>query len=165
MGEPGVGTRAGTMCVLGSEMLAAKVATACAWSLATRNRPSPAASYLEEVINVLLRHGVRTCPDKRRFDRLDVEARHQTKVAATTLERPEQVRVAGLVDFDNGAVGQNNLVVDDRVAAPADLVTIEVDAAGQEQTGDTDRRETAAGDSEAVGLEVRVDLAPAGTVS
>jgi hypothetical protein len=53
------------------------------------------------------------------------------------------------------------LIVDDGVAAETDLIAVKVDAAGQQQTGDSDGGETAARDGEAVGFQPGVDVAPA----
>lgn len=117
-------------------------------------------AYLQKLIDILRRNSVCSSPDLSRLNSLHIEASHQTKVAASTLQRPEEVAVAGGVGLDDGAVRKHNLVVDDSVAAESDLVTVEVDAAGEQQTGDTDGTETASGYGEVVGFEVVVDGGP-----
>ena len=108
---------------------------------------------------------MRTTPNLRRMDRLHIEPSHNAKVAATTLQRPEQIRVVLLVGLDQRAVRQHNLIVDHAVAGPTDLVPVEADTTGQEKTGDTDGADTTTGDGQAVGFEVVVYIGPAGVVS
>jgi hypothetical protein len=110
-------------------------------------------------------HGVGTGPDLGRLDGLDVEAGHNAKVAATSLQSPEQIRVGILACVHNGTIGQNNLIVDDSVATEADLVAVEVDTTSKEQTRNTNGAETATRNSEVVGGEVRVDLTPSTNIS
>lgn len=103
-----------------------------------------------------------TSPDLGRLDSLDVEAGHNAKVAATSLQSPEQIRVASLVCVHNRAIGQNDLIVNDAVASEADLVAVEVDTASKKQTGHTNGAETTTWNSQVVVGEVRVDVAPSG---
>lgn len=108
---------------------------------------------------------MRTSPDLGRLDRLNIEPGDDSKVTAAALQRPKQIRVVRLVHIGERAVGQDNLVVDHVAAGPADLVTVEVDAASQQQAGDTDGTDAAAGDGEAMGFEVFVDVGPAACIS
>ena len=116
--------------------------------------------YLQKAINILCRNSVSSSPDLSRRDSLHVEASHQTKVAASTLQRPEEIAVAGGVGLDDGAVRKHDLVVDDGVTAESDLVAVEVNAAGEQQAGDTDGAETASGYGEVVCFKVVVDIGP-----
>lgn len=66
-----------------------------------------------------------------------------------------------LVHVRQRAVREHNLIVDHAVGSPADFVAVEVDTTSQEQAGDTNGADAAAGDGEAVGFEVFVDVGPA----
>lgn len=105
-------------------------------------------------------HSVATSPDLGRLDNLQIKASDKTEVAAASLQGPEQIGVARLVGLYDGTVGQDDLVVDDGVAGPANLVTIEVDASGQKQSGDTDGAQTATWRGEVIIGEVSVDVLP-----
>lgn len=68
--------------------------------------------------------------------------------------------MACLVSFHNRAIGKNNLVVDNGITAEANLVTIEVDTASEEQSRHTDRTETTTSSSQFELLQVFVDITP-----
>lgn len=119
----------------------------------------------KELVHVFGLHGVGTGPDLRRLDGLDVEAGHNAKVTATSLQSPEQIRVGILVCVHNGAIGQNNLIVDDSVATEADLVAVEVDTASKEQTRNTNRAKTTTRNGDIVLGEICIDLAPSTNIS
>lgn len=118
-------------------------------------------SYLEELVKILLGNGIRATPDDGRTHRLDIKPGDDTKVAAATLQRPEQIFVLVLVGLHQRPIGQHDLIVDDAVAGPADLVSVEADTTGQQETGDTNGTDTAAGDTKAVGFKVCIDVGPA----
>lgn len=119
----------------------------------------------KELVHVLGLHGVGTGPDHGRLDGLDVEAGHNAKVAAASLQSPEQIRVGRLVCVHNSAIGQNNLIVDYSIATEADLVAVEVDTTRKEQTRHTNRAETTTRNGEVVLGEPGVDLTPSINVS
>lgn len=102
-------------------------------------------TYRQELIDVLSRHRVSTSPDLARLDSLQVEPGDDAEVTAPTLQGPEQIRMALLVSFHNGAIGKDNLVVDNGITTEANLVTVEVDTASEEQSRHTDRAKTATG--------------------
>lgn len=116
---------------------------------------------LEELIQMLARDGVGTGPDLGRGEGAQLELGHDAEVAAAALEGPEEVGVLGGGGLGDGAVGEDDLVLDDVVRRPAVLVAVEVDAAAQEEAGDADGRETAAGDGQVVRLQEAEDVAPA----
>lgn len=103
---------------------------------------------------------MRASPDARRLDSLDIEPRDNAKVAAAAFQRPEKIRVRRLVSLYDGAVCQNNLIVDHRIAAPAHLVAVEVDTAGKEQTGHSDRAQTSPSHRQIILLEISVNVLP-----
>lgn len=103
---------------------------------------------------------MRTTPDLRRVDSLQIEPGDNTIVTATTLQSPEQIGQVRLVHVGQRTVREHHLVVDHAVAGPADLVTVEADTTGQKKTGDTHGADTTAGDGETMGLEVAIDVVP-----
>jgi hypothetical protein len=117
-------------------------------------------SYSQELVDVLGGHGMSTGPDLGRLDGLQIKPGDDTKVAASTLQSPEQIRVAGLVGFNNRAIGQNNLVVNNGITTEADLVAVEVDTTSQEQSRNTDGTETATSCGKSEPLQVCVDIGP-----
>lgn len=119
----------------------------------------------KELVHVLGLHGVSTGPDHGRLDGLNIEAGHNTKVAATSLQSPKQIRVGILVCMHNSAIGQNNLIVNDSVTTEADLVTVEVDTTSKEQTRHTNGAETTTRNGEVVLGEPGVDLTPSINIS
>lgn len=78
------------------------------------------------------RDGVGSSPDLWRFDRVDIEASYETEVAASALQRPEEIAVVPVIYFDQRAVGQDDFIVDHIVTGPADLVTVEMNTTGKE---------------------------------
>ena len=118
-------------------------------------------SYSQELVNVLGRHGVRTSPNLARLDSLQIESSNDSKVATSALQSPEQVLVARLVGLDDGAIGEDNLVVDNGVTAEADLVAVEVDTASEEQSRDTDGAKATTSGGKVELLQIGVDIAPA----
>lgn len=119
-------------------------------------------TYSQELVNVLSRDGVRTGPDLARLNSLQIKSSDNAKVAASALQSPEQIRVAGLVGLDNRAIGEDDLVVDNGVTAEADLVAVEVDTASEEQSRYADGSETATGSGKIKLLQVGVDISPSG---
>ena len=99
-------------------------------------------------------------PDLGRLDSLELEAGNDAEVRRATLESPEEVLVLLCGGSDDAAGGCDDFVADDCVGAEADLVPVEVDAAGEEEACNTDGGEAAACNCEGVGGEVGVDGAP-----
>lgn len=127
--------------------------------------PGYEMTYRKEAVDILSRHSPSASPHLTRRNGLHVKAGDQTEVAATSLQGPEQVRVVLGVGLDNSTIGQNNLVVNDRSASKANLVTVEVDTSGEKQTGNTDGAETATCGSQVVLTEVGINILPSVGVS
>jgi hypothetical protein len=72
--------------------------------------------------------------------------------------------VGGLVDLDNRAIGKNDFVVDDSIGRETDLVTVEVDTTGKEQTGDTNRAKATTRRSQIRLGQEGVDIGPSNGV-
>jgi hypothetical protein len=117
-------------------------------------------TYRQELIDVLGRHGVGTSPDLARLDSLQVEPGDDAEVTAPALQGPEQIRMALLVSFHNRAISKNDLVVDNGITAEANLVSVEVDTASEEQSRHADRAKTATSSGQVELLQVFVDIAP-----
>lgn len=118
----------------------------------------------QELVHVLGFHSVGTSPDHGRLDGLDVETGDNAEVAATALQSPEQIRVGGLACVHNSTIGQNDLIVDDRVASEADLVAVEVDTTSKKQTRHTDGAETTTWNTQVIGDEILIDLTPSARI-
>lgn len=118
-------------------------------------------TYLEELIEMLARNGVGTGPDLGGGKGAQLELGHDAEVAAATLEGPEEIGVLSGGGLGDGAVGKDDLVLDDVVGGPTMLVAVEVDTTSQEETGDTDGGETTASNGEVVGLQEAEDVTPA----
>lgn len=87
-------------------------------------------THLQKLIQILPRNSMNARPGPFGLDRQHVEPRHDTKVTASALQRPEEIRVMRAICLGEGSICQDDLVVDDAVAGPSDLVAVEVDAAG-----------------------------------
>ena len=109
---------------------------------------------------VLLRNDVDTSPNLLGDMGLEVEAGDDTEVGGTTLEGPEEIGVGGGGGLDDAASGEDDLVLDNVVASPAVLGVVEGDTTVQEETRDTDGRDTATDGNETLGLKVLVDSIP-----
>lgn len=118
-------------------------------------------TYSKESIEVLLGNTVDSSPNLGRSKSAQSEAGDNTKVAATSLQGPEEVGVLRVAGSDNGTVGEDDLVLEDIVSRPTVLVAVEVDTTGEEKARHTDGRETATGDGQVVLGKVLVHGTPA----
>lgn len=110
---------------------------------------------------MFLRNRVHSTPDLRRLDRLDVEPGDDAKVAAATLQSPEQIRVLVLVGLDQRAISKYDFVVDHAVTGKSNLVAVEADSSGQQQTRHTHGADTTSRNGQTVRGQVFVDFGPA----
>lgn len=110
---------------------------------------------------MLRRNSIDASPDLARREGLDIKASDNAEVAAATLQGPEEIGVGGLIGVDNAASGQDNLVVDDTVRSPSDLVAVVADTSSQEKTWYANGSETATGNGQVELFKILVYSAPA----
>lgn len=118
-------------------------------------------TYSKEILQVILGNTVDTSPDLGRCEGAQSEAGDNTKVAATTLQSPEEVGVLRVVGSDNSAVGEDNLVLEDIVSRPTVLVAVEVDTSSEKKAGHTDGRETTTSHGQVILGQILIHGTPA----